>query len=120
MDSLILDRLSGQPKFEKIWVLEVEKFILENLSSSTLNISLIAQNFGVSERQFYRRVQKILSLTPNNFIRFLKLETARKYLEVGEFATVSEVSYAVGFSSLSYFSKIFKKTYGKSPSEACK
>jgi len=45
------------------------------------------------------------------------LYNARDMLDRKQKKTVSEVAYAVGFSTPSYFSKLFKDRFGRSPSE---
>ena len=56
-------------------------------------------------------------MTPNNFMIDIKLKhAARKLLEKGD-NNISDIAYACGFNTLSHFNKLFKKTYGMTPSE---
>ena len=103
------------PNYQKYWILEVEKFIAEKACNSNLQVADIAQAQGMSERQFYRRVKHILGTTPNMLIQHIRLELAKVYLENGEYATVAEVAYAVGYNRPEYFSSLFAKWYDKRP-----
>ena len=50
------------------------------------------------------------------YIRSLRLEQAAEMLKSNQ-GNVSEIAYSVGFNSLSYFSRCFKKHFDSSPSE---
>ncbi|WP_431137979.1 helix-turn-helix domain-containing protein, partial [Psychroserpens mesophilus] len=54
--------------------------------------------------------------TVADYVRHVRLETARNLLRKTDM-NISEVVYSVGFNSRSYFSNIFKKQYGLSPSD---
>jgi|GEM_PF-6321501 len=99
------------------WLQDVESTMLDRLDDSNFSIKEIAQALNISERQFFRRVKQLSGLTPNRYLREVKLKEARRMLEEGAYATVAEVSFAVGFGTPEYFSKIYKERYGCSPSE---
>ena len=99
------------------WLQEVESVMLERLDDPDFSIKRIAQALHISERQFFRRIKQITGLTPNHYWREVRLKEARRMLEEGACATVAEISFAVGFQTPEYFSKIFKERYGITPSE---
>ena len=66
--------------------------------------------------QLYRKLKSLTNLSGNEFIRNIRLKRAVQLLETESY-TVSEIAYKVGFNDPSYFTRIFKKEYGKSPSE---
>lgn len=70
-----------------------------------------------SERSLYRKVKLNTGLSLMNYVKEYRLREARYYLENGDFNTVSEVAYAVGFNYLSHFSKSYLDRFGKNPSE---
>lgn len=98
------------------WLKEVEQLMTEKLGEKDLSVTQLAHTLSISERQFYRKVKHIAGMTPNRFWREVKLKEAKRLLDQGAYATVSEVSQAVGFETTEYFSKIFKDRYGISPS----
>ena len=105
------------PDYQKYWISEVENFIIKQANNSKLVIRDIALAHGMSERQLYRRIKQILDMTPNAFIQSIRLETAKKHLENRDYATVAEVSFAVGFDRPDYFSNLFARKYKKRPIE---
>ncbi|MEL6867694.1 MAG: helix-turn-helix transcriptional regulator [Bacteroidota bacterium] len=71
----------------------------------------------ISKRQLSRRIKQLTGLTTNQYFREIRLHQARQMLEEGQFSTINEVSYAVGFEDQHYFSTLFYKRYGKKPIE---
>jgi len=102
---------------DKDWLLAVEEVVFNEPQLNQLNVFSIAFEVAVSERQFHRNVKKFLALTPNKYIRILKLHKAKQLLEGYAFRTLSEVAFAAGFTDTHYFSKLFYKQYGKMPKE---
>lgn len=99
------------------WLKKVEQEVSTNLTQSELNVSNLSEKFFLSERQFYRKVKSMTGLSPKEYIREVRLIRALQYLEQNSFNTVSEVALAVGFQTTDYFSRLFRKRFGKKPSE---
>jgi AraC-like DNA-binding protein len=55
-------------------------------------------------------------VTPQEYILSKRLFHARSIIAGGDFDTVAEVAFSVGFTDPLYFSKAYKKAYGISPS----
>lgn len=99
------------------WLKEVEKMASQLLDQQLLSISFLANNMHLSERQFNRKIKEITGNTPLNYLRELKLQKARILIDTKAFKTVAEVSHSIGFSNPKYFSTLYKKRFGKSPSQ---
>lgn len=108
----VIKTLSQEEKF----LLEVKKEIEKNLSNEWYGVEDLASSLGFSRSQLYRKLKSICDQSPNEMIRNFRLIRAKELLEQDK-ANISEIAYEVGFSSLSYFSKEFKKKWGTSPSE---
>lgn len=91
--------------------------IEDNLENPFVTNALLAEKCGLSERQFYRKVEDITGMSPNHLIRTMRIEKAKELLYSGEFRTVKEVALRVGFLKVSYFSQKFKESCGIKPSE---
>jgi signal transduction histidine kinase/DNA-binding response OmpR family regulator len=96
---------------------KLELLVEKEIKDSSLSTSWLAGQFSLSERQLQRKLKQITGLSPNHYVRAIRLQKARELLERGRFGTVAEISYAVGFSTPSYFSRIYKRQFGKSPSD---
>jgi len=71
---------------------------------------------GLSQAKLQEGFKLLYARTVTEYIRDVRLEAARDFLSTSDM-NISQVVYSVGFSSRSYFSKIFKNKYGLSPSE---
>lgn len=76
----------------------------------------LADSVHISERHFRRKIQALTGMTANEYIREIRLQRAKQLLEQQSMNTVSEISYAVGFTSSSYFSKLYYERFGHKPS----
>lgn len=104
-------------KTDKAWLLGLEQVVFTEVQPDQLSLFALAFEVSVSERQLHRNIKKFLSLTPNKYIRILKLHKAKQLIEKYTYRTISEVSYAVGFSDAHYFSNLFYKQYGAMPKD---
>ena len=84
--------------------------------SHAWTLESMAKFCGYSESRFSALYRDIYQTSPMADLINIRLESAKLMLTYSNL-TVSEVAEAVGFSSLYYFSKYFKKSTGKSPSE---
>jgi signal transduction histidine kinase/ligand-binding sensor domain-containing protein/DNA-binding response OmpR family regulator len=99
---------------DKEFIEKVLNYINANISDPELNVEVLAAQMNLSKSQFYRKIKALTNQTANEFLRNIRLQKAKQILELGS-ATVGEVSYKVGFSSHSYFTKCFKNYYGVLP-----
>ncbi|NRB62592.1 MAG: helix-turn-helix transcriptional regulator [Saprospiraceae bacterium] len=99
------------------WLQQVDNFIQNNLSDSSLCISQIADSVYTSERQFYRRIKKLTGLTPNEYLKRKRLEKAQEKINRGYQSSVSNLASSVGYNRTDYFSKLYQSKYGKRPTE---
>jgi AraC-like DNA-binding protein len=69
----------------------------------------------MSRSVLYRKLSALTGQSANEFINTIRLKRAAQLLEKQKF-TVSEITYMVGYNDPQYFSKSFKKLFGKTPS----
>ena len=101
-------------EIDKSFLKQLRKIIQENLADSDLSVEQIGDEIGLSRVQLYRKVKALTGYSPVEIVRKARLTRARHLLQTTE-RTVSEVAYAVGFSTPSYFSKCYKDEFGESP-----
>ena len=107
-----IDVLSEDEQFLQ----KVKEKILERMSDEQLSVESLAEDIGMSRVQLYRKVSGLTGMAVNELIRKLRLQRAAQLLGQ-QWGPVSQVAYEVGFSNLSYFSKVFKEEFGSLPSE---
>lgn len=106
------EKLSNET--DKTFAAQLRKIIQDNLSDNEFNVERIGDEIGLSRVQLYRKVKALTGYSPVEMLRKARLTRARHLLRTTE-KTVSEVAYAVGFSTPSYFSKCYRDEFGESP-----
>ena len=101
-------------EIDKSFLKQLRKIIQENLANSDLSVEQIGDEIGLSRVQLYRKVKALTGYSPVEIVRKARLTRARHLLQTTD-RTVSEVAYAVGFSTPSYFSKCYKDEFGENP-----
>jgi len=94
----------------------VLQVIEKNLSDEFFGVDKLCKEIGISERQVQRKLKAITNKSPNQLISSVRLHRAKELL-FDNTLNVSEIAFQAGFSNPSYFSKVFKKEFGSSPSE---
>lgn len=93
-----------------------EAHVLELLSDSDFSVEDICNQMGIGYTTFYRKIKSMTGKTPVDIINEIRLKKAEEYLSSGKY-TASQVGYMTGFSSPSYFAKVYKKYFGRTPSQ---
>ena len=102
--------LRGEELVEKI-----EDYFRNNLSHS-LTLQLLADEMNVSKVHLCRVFKKYRNMTPIDSFNRMKIERARELLVRFTSLPLQKISDMLGFSDVYYFSKVFKKIEGTSPS----
>ena len=115
---LIAQYKKYMPNKEDVFIRKVKAYILENIEEVNLNGEMIGKNFNISRMHLYRKLKALTNESASEIVKKIRLQKAMELLqdEDNDF-NISEVTYKCGFSSISYFSKTFKDTFGKPPSE---
>ena len=98
---------------------KLNKIMAENITNSELNINSICREIGFSRTNFFKKVNALTGMTPNDYISNHRLNKAIKMLQQGE-NSMTIISESIGFSSSSAFSRKFKSKFGNSPTEYLK
>ena len=103
-----------------------DKFVKKMLEVVQANISNVefdkdefASKMNVSPSLLYKKIKSLTDQSPTDFIKAIRLKQALELLQSKKY-TVTEVSEICGFASVGYFSTVFRKHFGKSPSAVSK
>ena len=94
----------------------VLKMINENIANPDLSVEMLSVGVGLSRVHLHRKLKELTGQSTRDFIRNIRLKQAGELLRAKKL-TISEVAYAVGFSSLSHFSNSFREFFGVTPKE---
>jgi len=104
-------------KPDQTWLVNLEKEIYNSINQNDVNIYDLSYRMAVSERQLYRKITGLIHLTPNKYIRILKLHKAKHMIDNYIQNSISQIAYAVGYNDVHYFSKLFSEQYDISPKD---
>ena len=93
----------------------VTSIIHTELNNPNLNSTFLAEKMAMSVSQLSRKINGITGYSTISYVLQLKLNKAKKML-TNENVSITEVSDACGFYDASYFSRVFKRKFGVSPS----
>jgi two-component system cell cycle response regulator len=102
-------------KSDERFLEKVNQIIEEHLQDTELDVDRLAKFLNMSRPTFYRKINSISDLTPNELINLTRLKKAAELMVEGN--NINEVAETVGYNSAKIFSKNFEKQFGMMPSE---
>lgn len=107
---------SSVPDVNSEFLDKLRGLVLQNLEEADFGVNEMAFQVGMSVSVLYRKLRSLTGMTVNDFIKTVKMKRAFQLIESGHY-NVNEVATMIGYEDTRYFSKEFKKVYGKNPSE---
>ena len=109
------ERLTTSSEEQKL-IERMLRVIGENMSNTNYSVDLLARDIGMSRANLYKKMHSMLGITPNDFIRNVRLKHAAELLMKSQ-VPVNQLSLMVGFQTPRYFSQCFRKMFGVTPTE---
>ena len=103
-------------KEEEELVEKMLKAIGEHMDDIDYTVDLLAGDIGMSRASLYKKTQQMLGITPNDFLRNVRLKHAARLLAETSHP-VNQVSLMVGFQTSRYFSQCFRQMFAVTPTE---
>jgi AraC-like DNA-binding protein len=117
--------IKSEPSFLKILSPNDEKFIkhmkvcVEQVwNNSDITMPDFTRDVGVSKSQLTRKIRALTGLSPKDFLNEVRLRNSVSIMK-DEGRNVSQAAMEIGFSNPSYFTKLFRKRFGRAPSDFC-
>ena len=105
---------AGVAPADQAYVARVREAIRRGLADPDFGVGELADAVSQDRSHLFRRVKQLFGDSPSDLIRRMRVEAGERLLTEGT-ATVTDVAYAVGFNSLSYFCRCFQDVYGVTP-----
>ena len=105
-----------QPSLNEEWLQQAIDYVDKNIADEHYSVEQLSNDLCMSRMTLYRKIQSATGQKPTEFIRTIRLRRAAELLREGRL-TITEISYATGFSSVSYFSRCFRTMYGVAPTQ---
>tara|TARA_R110002012_G_scaffold322079_1_gene554698 strand:+ start:12094 stop:16167 length:4074 start_codon:yes stop_codon:yes gene_type:complete len=106
-------------KADEEFLKKINEAILANIENELFGVSELADQLHMSQSSLLRKIKGISELTPNGYIRLVRLKRSAELLGDG-LHSIAEISEMVGFNSPSYFTKCFQKHFGELPKDFVK
>ena len=108
--------VSSRPvSMDERFMAKVTDTLEKHIADPELGVEMLMKEVGMSRSQLHRKLKALTDQSSTEFIRNFRLKRASLLLKSG-FGSVAEVCYAVGFNSLSYFTRSFHELFGMAPS----
>lgn len=108
-------QVADSDEAESDFVDKATQLISEHLSDTDYSIDSLCREMAMSRTLFYVKLKSFTGKSPQDFIRIIRLERAAQMLRNGR--SVSDAATLAGFENAKYFSTVFKKYFGVSPSK---
>ncbi|WP_256012149.1 helix-turn-helix domain-containing protein [Desertivirga xinjiangensis] len=95
-------------------VIRTRNYIISNLDKE-LNLDMLSDTGFTSKFHLLRLFKKYYGQTPIQYLTDIRIGKSKEYLKKG--MSVTETCYSIGFESPSSFSTLFKRRFGRTPSE---
>ena len=100
---------------EKFWN-TMNQIITENIDEPNMGVPFLCDKLGMSRASLYNKLKALTGMGANDYINKLRIDNAINLL-LNSSLTVNEIADRVGFSTPRYFSAVFKKNMGCSPTQ---
>ncbi|MEM7106187.1 MAG: ATP-binding protein [Bacteroidota bacterium] len=98
------------------WLVELEQIVKDNAGKFGFKADSITSELAISRSKLFRKIKTLTGLTANQYINAVRFNLAKSMLESSEQDSVKATAFAVGFKDVEYFSRQFKKEFGRLPS----
>lgn len=102
----IIEHDKSNLQFVSPTIQDAKDYIEQNILNR-IKLEFLANHVGLSLSHFKKRFKQETGETPNDFINYLRIQKAKEMLKMKE-QSITDIAYALDFSSSSYFSVVFK------------
>lgn len=96
-------------------IVATKEYLNDNLQKK-ISLDALSRDIGISKYYLHRLFSEFNGETPNGYLTKIRLEYAKNKLQTSK-DPISEIAMACGFDHTAYFSNLFKKHTGLSPSQ---
>lgn len=114
-DKLLTHKEVSFSNADETFLLKLNTLIADNMSNPELDVAFLATNMCISRSLLFNKVKAITGMGIVDYVNKQRIEQSIVLLTTTTM-NITEISEVVGFSSLRYFSKVFKSIKGEIPS----
>jgi|GEM_PF-913529 len=107
--------VDGDREMEDPFVQKLHEVLEEEYSNHAFSVDILQEKMYMSRSSLYRTMNEKTGMTTLRYVIQFRLKKAHQMLLFNQ-GSISEIAFACGFNSLSYFSRVFKEHFEESPS----
>lgn len=107
-------QVTKDPQMKKQFIEEVQAYIMENYRTADLKST--AQYFNFNPDYFGKLIKKQVGINFTNYLQDIKMQQSCILLK-NTSLTIDEIAEIVGYADVSYYYRVFRKKYQKTPVE---
>ena len=96
-------------------IIETKEYLNDNFKEK-ISLDIISRDVGISKYYLHRVFREINGNTPLEYLKNIRLEKAKNKLQYSK-DSIFEIAFKCGFDNTAYFSNVFKKHVGLSPTQ---
>ncbi|MBO5250731.1 MAG: helix-turn-helix domain-containing protein [Bacteroidaceae bacterium] len=116
MDEDKINFLLNLSQRDKEFMTKLNNLITDHLSTEDITIEFLTDKLAMSRASLYSKVKDLTGLGVNDYVNRLRIEKAIELLTNTDMS-INDISYEVGFTYPRYFSTLFKKVKGMTPTQ---
>jgi len=109
------NEITSNPIDEK-FLRKAIKLVENNIGNQEFGVSDLISELNVSQSTLYKKLIALTDKSPIDFVNSIKLKKSISQLKKRDIS-ISEVAFAAGFNDPKYYTRLFKRFYGKTPTE---
>lgn len=109
-----IEERQSQSQYENETIANITKFI-DNNYQKNISLQILAETFHFNYNYLSKFFSQHFNTSFTEYLNSIRLKKAQELLLTSTL-TLSDIALTCGYADLSYFSKLFKKYYGTSPS----
>ena len=101
---------------DESFLIKLNELIRNNLETEDISIEFLTDHMAMSRASLYNKVKVLTGLGVNDYINRIRIEKAVELLTYTD-KTINDIASEVGFTYPRYFSTLFKKIKGVTPTQ---
>jgi AraC-like DNA-binding protein len=102
--------------YDKQFMEQLMAYLEQHISDSDLSVEDMAEALCTNRTKLFTKLKSLVGLSPIDFVRHLRIHRAIEMVANSK-EPFSQIAYSIGFTDQRYFSRVFKKETGMTPSE---
>jgi AraC-like DNA-binding protein len=112
----IVQQKLGLHPLDEAFLNDLIRMVEDHIENPDFGVARLSKLVGMSQPVLLKKIKAITGMSANDFVKSLRLKKACRLLLENRY-TVYEVAFMVGYENSKYFSREFKKEFGKTPTE---